>query len=55
MRLTRRNKNGIALLNEKAFSEYSPETIWTETQNFEPIQMAIEKLCQLEEAEYVQK
>lgn len=49
MRLTKRNKNGRAVLNKEAFPEYSQETLWIETQNFEPTQTVIEKLCQLEE------
>lgn len=48
-RLTRTTKAGKIVINEEAFPEYDPVTIYTETSCFDPITAVIEKLYEYEE------
>lgn len=50
-RLTRRRKDGRAVLDENAFPTYASEVLNTEVTCFEPIGKAVEKLCRYEEYE----
>ena len=49
IRLTRRTKYGEAVLNHEAFPEYDRETLIHEIFCFEPMKVAVEKLCAYEE------
>ena len=49
IRLTRRTKYGGAVLNHEAFPEYDRETLIHEIFCFEPMKVAVEKLCAYEE------
>ncbi len=49
VRLTRRTKYGAAVLNHEAFPEYDKETLIHEIFCFEPMKVAVEKLCAYEE------
>lgn len=51
VRLTRRTKYGDAVLSHEAFPEYDRETLIHEIFCFEPMKVAVEKLCAYEEAE----
>lgn len=49
IRLTRRTKYGEAVLNHEAFPEYDRETLIHEIFCFEPMKIAVERLCVYEE------
>ena len=54
-RMTRRTKYGTAVLKSEAFPKYAEECLIREMSAFEPFKDAVERLCEYEEADHVQK
>lgn len=51
MRLTKRLKNGVAIIDRAAFPDYAQETLIHEMTAFTPWKTVVDRLCEYEDAE----